>query len=263
MKRTIAICLLFIGFISFNCFASVVTLSYLSPDGVTIEKLDSNRLALTNAANSLDGGLLQNESVTAGKLDANATPVNRWNESFNNFVFTGLIVPTNTDLSATTTSGIAYINGFRVVKDVTLHTYNASLHTYLDLSENGTYTYSEVVIGGSAPEVALNSVRLMIVSTDTTTVFSVSDERVTTVTLGTGSAIALVDTDQDTQVQVEKTTDDDIIRFDNAGTEQVIIQDGEILPTTDDDINLGSSSKEFKDIHIDGTAYIDTISEDE
>ena len=42
-------------------------------------------------------------------------------------------------------------------------------------------------------------------------------------------------------------------------TEQFVVKDGVIEPTTDDDIDLGSSSKEFKDLYIDGTAYLDAI----
>ena len=42
-------------------------------------------------------------------------------------------------------------------------------------------------------------------------------------------------------------------------TEQLVIKDGVIEPTTDDDIDLGSSGKEFKDLYIDGTAYVDAI----
>lgn len=41
--------------------------------------------------------------------------------------------------------------------------------------------------------------------------------------------------------------------------EQVIIKDGVIEPTTDDDIDLGSSSKQFKDLFLDGTANIDSL----
>ena len=41
--------------------------------------------------------------------------------------------------------------------------------------------------------------------------------------------------------------------------EQVIIKDGVIEPTTDDDIDLGSSSKQFKDLYLDGTANIDSL----
>ena len=45
-------------------------------------------------------------------------------------------------------------------------------------------------------------------------------------------------------------------------TEQVVFKDGVIEPTTDNDIDLGSSSKEFKDLYLDGTANIDTIDAD-
>ena len=42
-------------------------------------------------------------------------------------------------------------------------------------------------------------------------------------------------------------------------TEQIRLQDGALLPVTDDDIDLGSSTLEFKDLYIDGTAYLDAI----
>jgi len=44
-----------------------------------------------------------------------------------------------------------------------------------------------------------------------------------------------------------------------AATEQIRIQDGAIVPVTDDDIDLGAASLEFKDLYIDGVAYIDDI----
>lgn len=71
------------------------------------------------------------------------------------------------------------------------------------------------------------------------------------------------DNDGLTMIQVEETADDNIIRFDievsNAGVEQLTIQDGKIEPTTDNDIDLGSSGKEYKNLYIDGTAYVDAI----
>ena len=45
--------------------------------------------------------------------------------------------------------------------------------------------------------------------------------------------------------------------------EQIRIQDGSILTVTDSDIDLGSSSAEFKDLYLDGTAHIDTLDVDE
>ena len=68
----------------------------------------------------------------------------------------------------------------------------------------------------------------------------------------------MADDDLDTLVQVDEgELDDDTIRFDCGGTEQVVVEDGMVLPTTDDDIDLGGAGLEFKDIYIDGIAYID------
>ena len=61
----------------------------------------------------------------------------------------------------------------------------------------------------------------------------------------------------DTNNQVEVSID-----VSGTSTEQFVIKDGVIEPTTDNDIDLGSSSKEFKDLYLDGTANIDTIDAD-
>ena len=49
----------------------------------------------------------------------------------------------------------------------------------------------------------------------------------------------------------------------SAAVEQIRIQDGAIVPVTDNDIDLGASGTEFKDLFIDGTATIDTLTVDE
>ena len=41
--------------------------------------------------------------------------------------------------------------------------------------------------------------------------------------------------------------------------EQLRIQDGAFVPVTDDDVDLGASGSEFKDLYIDGIGYIDTL----
>ena len=48
----------------------------------------------------------------------------------------------------------------------------------------------------------------------------------------------------------------------SSSVEQFVVKDGIIEPTTNNDIDLGSSSKQFKDLHLDGTANIDTIDAD-
>ena len=42
-------------------------------------------------------------------------------------------------------------------------------------------------------------------------------------------------------------------------TEQIRVQDGAVVPVTDNDIDLGASGAEFKDLYIDGVAYVDSI----
>jgi trimeric autotransporter adhesin len=49
----------------------------------------------------------------------------------------------------------------------------------------------------------------------------------------------------------------------SAPVEQVRIQDGVIVPVADNDIDLGTSSVEFKNLYLDGTAKIDTLTVDE
>lgn len=252
---------------------AVVTEAYTTPDDVTVSRLESNRLALTNGINSGDGSLIQAGTIAAEALDANANPENRWNEGFNDFVFTGLTVPTSATLSSTTASGIAYVNGTRVVKDSTAKTYTASKWTWVDLSSNGTFTYSETAIDGSEPATATNSIRLAKVSSDTTDIPLTTDERVTEISIAAGSAGSVADTDADTKIQSEESTDEDILRFDlgddtlTSAREVLTIQaidadDVKIEPTTDNDVDLGSSTKEFKDLYIDGFVYADTVSSD-
>jgi len=50
------------------------------------------------------------------------------------------------------------------------------------------------------------------------------------------------------------------VEVSSSAVEQIRIQDGAIVPVTDNDIDLGTSSLEFKDLYLDGTAYLDTIS---
>ena len=58
----------------------------------------------------------------------------------------------------------------------------------------------------------------------------------------------------DTNNQIEVSID-----VSGTSTEQFIVKDGVIEPTTDDDIDLGSSTKKFKDAYVDGIAYLDAI----
>jgi hypothetical protein len=52
------------------------------------------------------------------------------------------------------------------------------------------------------------------------------------------------------------------VEVSSAAVEQIRIADGVVSPVTDNDIDLGTSSLEFKDLFIDGTAHIDTLDVD-
>ena len=58
----------------------------------------------------------------------------------------------------------------------------------------------------------------------------------------------------DTNNQVEVSID-----VSGTSTEQFVVKDGVIEPTTDNDIDLGSNSKQFKNAYINGTANIDAL----
>ena len=187
MRKIILPTILFLSIfcLTNKAFAATISVSsFITGDDVTITHLETMRSTFQSAINSADGALLQTATVPSSKLDANSNPENRWDEAFADFVYTGLLPPSTTSgLSSTTTAGTAYIYGVRVVKDATANTYTASKHTYVDLSKTGTYTYSEVEINASAPSVATNSIRLARVSTDTSKVLSVRDDRVVGVPL--------------------------------------------------------------------------------
>ena len=67
------------------------------------------------------------------------------------------------------------------------------------------------------------------------------------------------------KIVVDDANDQIEVSIDVSGTstEQFVIKDGVIEPTTDNDVDIGSSSKEFKDLYLDGTATIDTLQVDE
>jgi hypothetical protein len=53
------------------------------------------------------------------------------------------------------------------------------------------------------------------------------------------------------------------VEVSSSAVEQIRFQDGVVVPVTDNDIDLGSSSVEFKDLYLDGTATVDTLQVDE
>jgi hypothetical protein len=77
-----------------------------------------------------------------------------------------------------------------------------------------------------------------------------------------GAYVGLIaDTDGNNKVVVDTANNRVSIytEVSSAAVEQIRIQDGAIVPVTDDDIDLGASGAEFKNLWIDGTANIDAL----
>ena len=66
----------------------------------------------------------------------------------------------------------------------------------------------------------------------------------------------VLDADADTYLE---TATDDTIKVYVSGTNQITIKDGAISPVTDNDIDLGTNSLEFKDGYFDGTLHCDVL----
>lgn len=68
--------------------------------------------------------------------------------------------------------------------------------------------------------------------------------------------VVKVDSSDETYVNADT---GDSLHFSNAGTSQVEVDDGAIFPTTDDDVDVGKTTKEFKDGFFDGTLTTDAL----
>ena len=75
----------------------------------------------------------------------------------------------------------------------------------------------------------------------------------------------IADADQKNAVLIDTTNNhiEFYTEVSSTATQQVRIQDGAIVPITSNDIDLGTTSLQFKDFHLDGTAKIDTLTVDD
>lgn len=126
------------------------------------------------AAGTIQDALIQHEKEKA-----------KFADDWQDHVASGLLgIDPGASLTMIIPGGIAYVIGVRVVKpngavDLT-RTYTASKDTYVDISDAGVITYTEVVNGAGAPAIAGSSIRLMKVITNGTEITSVADLRILT-----------------------------------------------------------------------------------
>ena len=111
------------------------------------------------------------------------------------------------------------------------------------LTDGGTSGDVEVNVGaGTGITVNSNDVAVTAAQTGITSVYNAS------LKLG-----------RDADTLIDFATTDDKIFFRTAGADQIVLQDGVLLPRTTNDIDLGTSSFEFKDAYFDGTVTSDAF----
>lgn len=144
-------------------------------------RLNRDITQLTNGVNNIVDGQLRVDTLLERSMADEINPrVRTYEGAACEFVYTGLLPATDSDLTSDISSGTAYPRGFRVNKtSATSHTYTASRWTFVDIDQNGDFQFSEVTIDAATPAIATNSIRLARVSTDATTVAGILDLRST------------------------------------------------------------------------------------
>ena len=140
--------------------------------------------ALTGGINNVESANIKDDSLLEADFADEINPRVRTAEgaSCQNFVTTssGLLPATGASLTTNIAAGVGYPLGYRVSKaSTTAHTYTASKWTWVDLDTLGNFRFTETAFGAADPGVYANSMRLAIVSSDGTTVNTVTDLRVT------------------------------------------------------------------------------------
>ena len=176
--------------------------NYVAGQTQITDKLNADRLALTNGVNNIRGvyaggvqssGQIKADTVGEENMYDDANPRIRTAEgaSCSNMVYSGLLPVTSSSLVGNIPAGIAYPAGYRIEKtDSTAKTFTASKWTWCYLCSTGSFDYQEAAIDGSSPATPANCAPLARVSTDATMIIDVADLRTTNCAAGPFDAIS-------------------------------------------------------------------------
>ena len=179
------------------------------------------------------------DGVTAGTVAASKAVVvdsNKDIASFRNVTLTGELDAGSLDIS-----GDADIDGTLEADAITV---------------NGA-TLNEVItdaVGGMVSSNTETGISVTFEDGDNTLDFVLGSSQTTISSLLNTSLVIGRDADND----IDFATDNNII-FRAAGADQIKLQDGALVPVTNNDIDLGTSSLEFKDAFFDGTVTADAF----
>jgi hypothetical protein len=167
--------------------AARVTKPYTFSSGQTIKSADVNSdfdTMYSEFNGNIEGGASGNikaDSLTELEMADDVNPRVRWDEGFQDWIYTGLQPATAAGLTSNISAGTAYVNGYRANKaSSTAHTYTNTKDTYIDIDYAGTFHYTEVAPLAAAPAVYTDSIRLAVAATRGGAITQVTDLRVLT-----------------------------------------------------------------------------------
>lgn len=174
---------------------SLVTVPQVNPnDEITALSVNqgSNAIAAVVNGNIDDTNIstVSGTKITGGTLpiaafDTASNPETRESETSGDLVASGLVWSPTTGLSATMTSGVAYVSGKRLaVNTVASNAFTASRDTYVYIDSAGAVQYNAQTNGATQPVTPANNMLIAKVVTNGSIVTSVSDLRI----VGTKSA---------------------------------------------------------------------------
>lgn len=165
---------------NFNAYGGTISIApFISGNDVTINALETMRSTIQNWANgNVEGGT----NIKAGSLVsqdfANSVSIVKFrDEAFSDFTYSGMLPATDSDLTSDISAGVSYVNGVRIENTAQSHTYTASRDTYVYIGAGGSYSFSEVALGASAPTTPANSLLLAKVITSGAAITTVTDLR--------------------------------------------------------------------------------------
>ena len=227
----------------------------------------SGDITIDAAANNSDiifKGTDATSDITMLTLDGSEAGAATFNDKI---VATELDISGNIDIDGTTNLDNTDIDGTFAVDGTTI-----SLDATTSLNIDNSNTSNGITIGTATSGVPISIGH-------TTSETTINDNATVTGNLSVGGnfdvtgTIDLSDSDFTNagDIQLDSITGDgdtntsitfsgsDVITITTGGETQVTFNNGSILPTTDDDIDLGSSSYQFKDGYFDGTLEADAI----
>lgn len=178
--------------------ADVVSLesNYVAGQANIVEKLNNDRVALTNGVNNIRGvfagsvqssGQVKADTIGEENMADDANPRIRTAEGAScvDLVSSGFLPDTSASLVLTIPAGVAYPDGYRVEKtSSTAATLTASKWTYYYILSSGSFDTNVTAIDAAVPTAPSNSAVLFRASTDATTISTITDLRTTSCTAG-------------------------------------------------------------------------------